>query len=363
MEKSEVKGQFKKGIIVFASILGFLASASTLYLLFLPDKTPRLEIQIVSSLNVLDIREDVSKLDVVYDDRSLKELNSNIKIYNIRIINNGKKTILSNYYDGNAPVMIVFQNGEIIGNVEKTHSSNEYLEQVVEVEKTTDNTIQLPEVILESSEFYEIKLLILYKNTSELQLIVDGKIADQYAINIIDKTLERKEQNVFEAAFLGNIVIQIIRSLVYTVAVIIFTILILTISGFVADRFGRIRRKKEIRRFINDNSIKKTSLTELLFDKYINEGEHIINNLKETLENTKDIDKYIKSEIKRLEKRKSEEQGYAIADRDLSKYILEKSTHEQFLDLGLVNKNGGRYMLNDEIVNILIEFGDYLKKN
>lgn len=64
--------------------------------------SPQLDIEVVSNFNVLDVKESLGKLDVIYKGNSLNEYDQSLSVIKLRIVNNGDDNIRVNSYDDKA---------------------------------------------------------------------------------------------------------------------------------------------------------------------------------------------------------------------------------------------------------------------
>ena len=145
------------------TLLGLTAAGITIYA-FMIDKNVELRYEIVANTNVLDFNADIGNLRVTYDSTNLKETNENLRIYTIKVVNNGEKDILKEYYDENDPLGLAINSGRIIEKPEIIQTSSDYLNRNVNIENYLVNRISFSQVILETGEFYIIKLLVIHKN-------------------------------------------------------------------------------------------------------------------------------------------------------------------------------------------------------
>ena len=161
------------------TLLGLVATFVTIYA-FLQEKSVDLRYEIIANTNVLDFNADINKLEVSYDSTNLKKTGENLRIYTIKVVNNGEENIIKEFYDGNEPVGIKISSGKIIEQPEIIQSSNDYLKRNVKFTKNKKEDILFSKVIIESGEYFILKLLVLHHNDTIPQIKSFGKTYSSY---------------------------------------------------------------------------------------------------------------------------------------------------------------------------------------
>ena len=80
-------------------------------MLFLSGMITDLKYILETNTNILDVKEQVGKLDCVYDGISLSRSKRNIRLIILKIYNQGSNPILKSYYDKRAPLGFVIEDG------------------------------------------------------------------------------------------------------------------------------------------------------------------------------------------------------------------------------------------------------------
>src|SRR5882757_8569944 len=68
------------------------------------EQNPRLRMEVLSRANVIDVKEQVSDLDVIYKGASLRSNSQTLAVVTLRISNDGVAPIPLNAYDPSAPI-------------------------------------------------------------------------------------------------------------------------------------------------------------------------------------------------------------------------------------------------------------------
>lgn len=118
------------------SFIGFLLAIIfgllTIYIGFLKESRPNLRFEILSNTSVLDVKEELTNLEIIYDGIDINKLNQSIRLIVFRVINVGQDDILKGYYDENDLFGFSIKNGKII-KTEILNASNDYLDRSVHI--------------------------------------------------------------------------------------------------------------------------------------------------------------------------------------------------------------------------------------
>ena len=107
---------------VLAAIFGSFA----VYTEFFRDTRPAIQIEIIGSSSVFDVKEDVGDLQVVYAGRDLRKSGQSLRVVVVRITNSGGEDILKSYYDEDSPLGLELSDGSLV-SVEVQGASEAYL--------------------------------------------------------------------------------------------------------------------------------------------------------------------------------------------------------------------------------------------
>ncbi len=270
---------------LFVGIFSIAAAVITIFAFF-QEKKVDLQYEILSNANVLDINAEISKLDIIYDSTSLKENNENLRLINIKVINKGSKHILKEYLDYNDPIGIRIDSGKILENPEIIETSNEYIKRNLKYDLHSDCTITFSEIIIESGEYFVVKLLVLHKTNEEPQIHSLGKIAGQRQIEIRYSTDIKDEIPFFEATYFGNVWIQIVRFISYFFLIVLILLIIAFIASKTLDLKTNRKRKRIINKFKENKNYKYSKMDDAIFDRYFQSGP---DSFEEMLELTTDV--------------------------------------------------------------------------
>jgi hypothetical protein len=344
------------------TILGLAATGITIYA-FLIDKTPELRYEIVANTNVLDFNADIGNLRVTYDSTNLKETNENLRIYTIKVVNIGDKDILKEYYDENDPLGLTITSGRIIERPEVIQTSSDYLDRNAQIRNYQIDKISFSQVILETGEFFMVKLLVIHKTNKIPQINSFGKIAGQRSISVVNSIDVKEEQTFWEKVYQGNIWVQLLRLGSYFLGVVIVIAIVVAISGKIDSVREKNRRTKIISDFKNLKSYEYTRMDDAIFDRYQNNGAYT---LRQMLRLINDEDELNDIYLKLSEELKSKEfRRYRRLTRE-TRMLYNKddwSLINEMTNDGLLFKENNRLTINQAMADTLSKFVEFLKEN
>ncbi|MCH7349510.1 hypothetical protein [Aeromonas sp. MR7] len=254
-------------------MLAIISGSITVYLEFIKDNKPNLNYIITANSSVLDIKEKIGNLDVLYRGSSLNQEKKDLRIITFKVINIGDSSILSNFYDPNDPIGFNVLNGDIADKPSLINASNKYLKEKLVI-KQHNNTIEFSNVILESNEYFEVKVLILHSIEEHPEIQSIGKIAGVNSINVTINEHPADERSFLNTTFGGGLMHSALRTLVYG-----FLFLILIMSTlfmiFSAGEFkNKQKRKKIVNTFKDYDSVQIKEGDDYIFNLYIKENQN-----------------------------------------------------------------------------------------
>ena len=353
------KIEFKKAWGVFFTIFTIFATFLGVYAYFENTK-PKIEYHIIANSNVYDLNEDLSKLDIVYDSVSLKSLKENLRIISIRIINTGKIDILKGFYDVNDPLGVFIKNGRIIETPTITYASNSYLKSNIRTKTLSKNKVIFSEIILEESEYFNIKILLLHPKDTTPQIIPVGKIAGIKEINVIDNQKSDSESNVFIYAFGGSILVQFLRFSGF----LIITVILLSASVFIYIKFdylyGKYSDKMMINKFKSTVAYYPSRDYNVIFEIFINHGLFAIHRINYYLNNEKGLNGLINKNLKAIQKVGQIKPGSLYKNKNSNSNLVIISL---MIEKKFVTIKEGNVDIDDKVKESIGLFVEYLDKN
>lgn len=332
------------------TLLGIAAAIVTIYA-FLQEKKVDLRYEIIANTNVLDFNADISKLEVAYDSTNLKKTGENLRIYTVKVVNNGGENIIKEFYDENEPVGIKISSGKIIEQPEIIQSSNPYLSRNVKFTSNQDKKIIFSNVIIEPGEYFILKLLVLHKKNKIPRIISFGKIAGQQKIEVVNAVDVKEEMTFFKRVYFGDFWTQLLRLISYFVVGLIIIIIIIVISDKIDLAKERKRKRKNIEDFKNLKTYQYTRMDDAIFDRYSENGGgqfKVMSKLIEDEEVLNETYKDLSEKVRSKEYRRFREGGE------------NWGTINEMLNDGIVFKENERLIVNQAMRDTLEKFLNYL---
>lgn len=230
-------------------ILGVFGIVIGIYLSVFYEKAPQLDIEIISQFNALDIKESVERLDVIYDGKSLNAEGRSLSVIELKIINNGNASILRDYYDPESKAGFKVNYGSIPETPLVIDSDTSYHQREIMVERKNDNTILIPNIIINPNQYYTIKFIVLHDSSKKPTVQPLGVIAGFASINVLTKVEGGDNKNLIQSFFYGTLAMNIVRFIVLGAAFIFFTVFIGIIFSEISDFIFKIKKKRLINQF------------------------------------------------------------------------------------------------------------------
>ncbi|CAM4061352.1 hypothetical protein FLBR109950_14720 [Flavobacterium branchiophilum] len=345
------------------TLLGIIGTIITIYA-FLQEKNVDLKYEIIANTNVLDFNADISKLEVTYDSTNLKQTKENLRIYTIKIINNGSQNLLKEFYDDNEPLGIKINSGKIIEKPQVIETSNEYLKRNIKFINLKENQVSFSKVILETNEYFTIKILVLHNKNRIPKLISLGKIAGQKNIEVLNSISAKDENNFFKKTYYGNLWVQLLRLISYFIIGILIILIVAIIATKIEDSRDEKRKIKLIKDFKDLKNYSYSRMDDAIFDRYQKDDSYAFNNITKLIENENELnDIYLKlSELLK-------DDDYINNREKIDDYKLQKhldinswSTITEMLNDGIIFKENDKLRINQAMKGTLTKFSDFLNE-
>ncbi|WP_242009241.1 hypothetical protein [Robertkochia solimangrovi] len=343
------------------TILGLIATVITIYA-FINDKSVDLRYEIIANTNVLDFNADLGKLRVAYDSTNLKETKENLRIYTIKVTNNGEKNILKEHYDMNDPLGLSINSGRIIEKPEVIQTSSEYLTRNAQIDNYQPNKISFSQVILEPGEYYIIKLLVIHKTNKTPVIFGFGKIAGQKGIKVVNSIDVKEETSFWEKTFYGSIWSQLLRLFTYSTAMTLVLVLIVNIAGKIDEIGERKRRIKMIAEFKKQTSYEYTRMDDAIFERYQKDGAESFKPMLRLISNEEELNHIYMKLVNKL--KSNEYSNYKRLNRD-TRILIDKDDWTLINEMtndGVLFKENSKLTINQAMSETLKKFVEFLEE-
>ena len=312
--------EHKYALTFVGCVLAVIFGIPALYPLF-EKKNPGLKMEIASSANVMDVKDDFKVLSITLYDTDIREKHLALTLVTLRISNDGAAPITKGVYDDNAPLGVKAIGGDIL-KAEIIGASTDYLtnnaaiiasptsllrvtnfvvggvdtnkrpyikylhDKEINISVQFSNTVPsiavLRPVIFEPGESVSVKLLILHPEKTPFELSPTGKIAGVRKITFVGLNEKSATPSFWNRVFGGTIGVQVFRICTYFGASIAVSILLsLFLSAFARAKAAAVltnaknNRKQKIVEFKTQQLETHTEATEFewLLYYYIEDGE------------------------------------------------------------------------------------------
>lgn len=347
-----IKDLDKKFSFSFLGVLiGIAGFGFAIYSTYFESKSPGIRFEILTNADVVDLREEIGKLDIIFDGTSIKTKNKSLRIITIKVTNNGNGNILKAGYDENAPLGFYVNDAEIIEKPVLIDASNNYLKDNLRITPASANRVSFSSVILEKQDYYIVKVLALSSKGLIPKVTPTGKVAGVKSIEIVDSFNLTGEKSFLNKIREGSIFIHLIRFISYIVIVILFLLISMVPILLVRDSLETKRRKREINKFKNYTKIEINDKIGTIFDLFLEEGERPLIELQTLFSNKEKLKKLMKIvDIRKEDYKKEINEKYGIDDvptvafRDMRKMII--------VDIPLRNELLVKELMEKEIVKV-----------
>ncbi|PTN04477.1 hypothetical protein C8N47_13112 [Mangrovibacterium marinum] len=313
----------------FGFLIGILGFGYAIYIDQFKEVKPNITFDILSKTQVLDLKENLNELKIIYDGEDLKEKDENLILITLKILNNGDKDIKEDDFVSQVPFGFVVNNGKIAETPQILETSNDFLKNYLKVSYDSTNTVFLNKTQIDQNQFFTIKILTICKNSEVPDIKPVGKISgmvNEFAVRNIFKDELESEDSFFERLNNDNFGIHVARFFYYIICMALFSLLIGIPSSKLSDFFDNKKKKKLIQKFRNKTKIKLSDKVDLIFELYKDYGERSIKWLDNTISNDKKLIKHV-NYIKTKESRGTDDE--LIDDYEREELIENQMLHER----------------------------------
>ena len=344
-------------------LLALLFGTITIYREFIEDKRPSLQYDVLTSTSVLDVKEQVSNLSVLFDGIDVRKQGLSLRVVGVRVLNDSTKDILKGYYDDKAPLGINISTGRII-KAELIDASNQYLRDNVTLDPDGDKAVLFPSVIIEAEQSFTFKLLVLHPQQETPTLKVVGKVAGIPSIPIREAYRDSNKVPFLKATFQGGFFAQALRLLAYTIGTIILLVVIIAPIVIISSKLDKGKRKKAVKQFKAVTNLELNESDEFIFTQYIEHGDALLLSMQQLIS---DPDNLAKAYARYQEHKKRED--YPRVRPPLDRYEQDyvfgiwfySQRIEDYLDAGIIRKKDDGLIVDDHLSTTLDHFIRFLR--
>lgn len=230
------------------------------------DTNPKIVFEVTANTSVVDIREKLPKLSVLFDGVDIQQQQQSLQIIAVKVLNQSTIDILKDRYDTKDPFGLAVSQGQII-QCEVTTASNEYLLRNARA-RFSQRQVYFSDVILEAGQYFVVKILLLVPSSTPVQISAVGHVGGVLGVSVVDSYRSIGQIGILSKAFDGSIPVQILRFVSYISASVLVGVLILTIAKSFDGKVGAISRRRLITHFKSATMVRLDGTEEWIFDLY-----------------------------------------------------------------------------------------------
>ena len=326
----------------------------SIYAEFVRKSAADFRIELLSLTPVLDVRERLPDLAVLYRGADISKTGQTITVVVLRIANRGNADILKGSYDDRDPVGFEISSAELI-KAEVVGTSSDYLKKATGANIVGPKRVALNAVILEPKENYDIKLLLLHPSSVTPIVRPYGKVAGVRNLSINRAELSTQVSRFSEIAFSGSLPVQFARAVVYFV---LSALVILVAIGFVvtiSEKRSAIQRKQMVTKYrlASDNTLAKH---DPILEEYLENREDRLLALASLLEEDRP---YFLRLAEDYNKKRGEEETETEVKEGGMYYPIWIVTLS--ITLGLLKESQGNWTIQEDRAARVVDFVSYLR--
>lgn len=201
--------------------------------------------QVVSDINVLDINEPLQDLQILFQNSNIRQENLNLKVYRVKILNNGATNITQGDFDQNDNWGIKIPSATRVIETRIVESNNEYLRENLNPSVVDPTTIRFSKVIFDRDTYFTVEMLVLYPKEITPALFLTGKIAGikQNESLILEVP---KRASFWSEFFSGGWIVNLARILIYFVLSVAVFIGSIVAIATIAERRRKAKQSPQL---------------------------------------------------------------------------------------------------------------------
>ena len=247
----------------------------------LGEPDPKLTYEILREIDVLDVRTPVEDLQITFQNEDIQRENLNLRIYAMRVINNGEIDILQTQFDQDEIWGLQVIDGRVI-EARLIESSSGYLSTKANPQVVREDIVEFDKAIVEKGKFFAFNMLVVHPKDVTPEIIPLGKIAGIDEIVVTRIPVEVEGPGFLSDLFGGGWAVQLVRAILFLLgAAVVLGLFAATVLSY-SFLTGAIRRRR-----IGNSVVMKTLISqkqrELLSEVYPHHGMAGVNDLKEKL--------------------------------------------------------------------------------
>lgn len=310
------------------TLIGIIGIGYGVYADFFKEEKPRLIFDILSNTQILDLKEDVSELQIHYKNQDLKKSKKSLVLLTLRVTNKGNAPIKEVDYFSKTPFGFKIEGGRIAEPPSLINASRKFFSNNISLRTDSLNNVFIDKIPIDCGEYFTVKILTICNNDKLPRISPFGEISGlRGKIDVLNsfKSESEEEINFWDKLTNGSFGIHFARFFYYILCIALVGIFIGVPSTKISEYFENRRQKKTIAKYKKAVKVKLTDYSETIFNIYRKYGESQIQWLHKILNDKNLLDDYLVY----LENRKKENLLMSDFLSDRPKYLedfeIEKS--------------------------------------
>ncbi|MES4993747.1 hypothetical protein ABVB70_25975 [Agrobacterium radiobacter] len=330
----------------------------TIYTEFLRDQSPHLQIEVLSNEPVLDVREKLPDLEVLYQGQDIAKSGKTLSVLLVRIANRGSANLLSAFYDINSPVRLGLSHGALV-KADITEASNPYLREAATLTRVGPDVAMNP-VIIEKNEWFTVKLLVLHDVELRPEVHVSGKVAGQHTISAISTDPDDSKPGFWQSVVAGGLWVQIARVPVYLFGCAAVLVATGVPASIISDALSRRRRRRLVEKFKNRTKLNTEPADDFIFDNFVTYGTRFMREFVSELNDNELVHRRVERLVSGKKVRKVPSSD--IGDISVTTPFLFRRSDwlKEMFDLGYFLKDVDTWVVAPDRKAVAAAFAEYL---
>lgn len=247
----------------------------------LNEPNPKLTYEILRETDVLDVRTPVEDLQITFQNQDIQGENLNLRIYAMRVVNNGQVDILQPQYDQDEVWGLQVIDGRVI-EARLTDAGSSYLSTKASPRVIQEDTVEFDKAIVEKGKFFAFNMLVVHPKDVNPEIVPLGKIAGIDDIVVTRLPVRVEGPGFLSDLFGGGWAVQLVRAILFLLgAAIVLGLIAATVLSY-SFLTSAIRRRR-IRNSVVMKGMTSQKQRDLLSEVYLHHGVAGVNDLREKL--------------------------------------------------------------------------------
>jgi hypothetical protein len=337
----------------FAFTLAIILGGVAIYTAFFMDRNPHLRFTLNSLLGVYSIREEIDKLEIIYDGMNIREQNQMLSVMSFTVMNTGRQHITTMMYDYRSLLGFKLDGGSIL-KAEIIDATKSYLLKNISISFSDKQTVNFWPIIIDSGESFTIKILILHGSSETPQITPLGKIAGVKEIELIPLPVEESEMTFTQQLLTGKLLLKPVKVLGIIFAAAFIILIGGVIMGFISSKLEEQKNSKHVRDFKSVSDISLNAQDDFIFETYISYSA-MFTRINQLMSSPKKFERYI---YRFLEYQKNKDQYKAKIKMG---FFHPYAVIGRLIKSGFLVKNEDEITINPHMENTFKQFVKFLE--